>query len=292
MEPYYWMPLMAAIIYTLSSLCLKRSSQAGVGPWRTTVVWNAILALMALPFWFFGEIPLSMGALLPSLFISFLFFMGQLFNCFAIYKGDVSVVTPIMGIKVVFVGVLGAFLLTDKHSVTVWIGVILSALAILLMRGSNHADKKRLLPSIVLGLISAFSFAGFDISMQRYGSTIGFAETVSRIFSFTFLWSLLLIPLFKSSIQHVSKNTWGWLIAGGMLHNTQAFILAYVLTIFGHATKVNIVYSSRGFWSIVLVWVVGHWFRNDERNQGRSVFIRRILGSSLLGVALILASCD
>ncbi len=290
MEPYYWMPLIAAIVYTLSSLCLKRSSQAGIGPWRTTVVWNGILAVFSLPFWFLTDTQFNIQALLPSLFISFLFFLGQVFNCMAIYKGDVSVVTPIMGIKVVFVGILGSFLLTDEHSATVWLGTILATAAIFLMRGSGKAERKRLLPSIILGLVSALSFAAFDICMQRYGTSLGYAEIVSSIFSMTFVWSLMLIPLFKSPLTFVTKSTWGWLAVGGVLHNINAFILAFVLTTYGQATKVNIVYSSRAFWSILFVWLIGHWFMNEERKQGKKTLILRILGSCLLGAALILAS--
>lgn len=290
MDYYLWLILAAAIIYTLATLCMKRSSSAGIGPWRTTVVWNAILAALAFPFWFAGDFTFNWITLLPPILISFAFFMGQLLNCLAIHKGDVSVVTPIMGTKVVFVSILAVFFLTDDIGITAWMGALLSAAAILLMRGAGHTERKRLLPSIFLGLASAFSFAVFDIFIQSHGASIGFTDLVSRTFTFAFLWSLLLIPLFKSSIHHVTKTTWTWLIAGGVLHAAQAVILAYVLSTFGNATKVNIVYSSRGFWSIVMVWLVGHWFSNDERHQGKDVFIRRLIGSSLLGAAIVLAT--
>jgi drug/metabolite transporter (DMT)-like permease len=292
MEPFLWITLAASIVYTLATLCMKRSSSAGIGPWRTTVIWNALLALIAFPMWFVGESSFSWSSIMAPILISFGFFLGQLFNALAIHRGEVSVVTPIMSTKVVFVSILAVFFLTDDMTATLWVGALLSTVAILIMRGASHTEKKRLLPSIILGLLSAMSFAGFDISIQRSGLSLGFAEIVSRTFTFAFLWSLLLIPFFKSSIQTVTRQTWTWLIIGGVLHSAQALVLAYVLSNFGNATRVNIVYSSRGFWSIVLVWIIGHWFGNFEKNQGGKVLIRRLIGSSLLGVAIVLATLD
>ena len=290
MDFYLWLTLAAAVIYTLATLCMKRSSSAGVGPWRTTVVWNAILAVMALPFWFTGSQDYSWETLFGPLLVSSLFFLGQLFNALAIYKGDVSVVTPIMGTKVVFVSILAIYFLSDETNPLIWIGVILSAAAIFLFRGSTHAEKKRLLPSILLGLLSAFSFGCFDIFMQQSGHSLGFEDVVARTFTFSFLWSLLLIPRFHSSIQQVTKRTWSWLILGGILHSAQAIMLAYVLSNYGQATRVNIIYGSRAFWSIALVWIIGHWFNNFERKQGRKVFIRRLIASGMLGAAILLAT--
>jgi drug/metabolite transporter (DMT)-like permease len=290
MEFYLWIILFAAIVYTLATMCMKRSSNAGIGPWRTTVVWNGLLALFSLPCWFVADSPTTLSSLIIPLLMSFGFFLGQLLNALAIQKGDVSLVTPIMGTKVVFVSILAIFFLPDAMGATVWVGTLLAAMGIMLMRGSNHTERKRLLPSILLGLMSAASFGAFDIVMQKFGSAAGYAEIVSRTFTFTFLWSLLLIPKWKSSIQKVDGRTWSWLLAGGLLHAGQAMILAYVLTTFGDATRVNIVYGSRAFWSIVLVWIIGHWFSNTERHLGKAVFYRRLAGSSFLVVAILLAT--
>ena len=78
MEIYLWIILAGNIVYTLATMCMKRSTNVGIGPWRTTVVWNAILALMALPLWFIGENSLSLESLLAPILMSFGFFLGQL----------------------------------------------------------------------------------------------------------------------------------------------------------------------------------------------------------------------
>ena len=48
----------------------------------------------------------------------------------------------------------------------------------------------------------------------------------------------------------------------------------------------NVVYATRGIWSVALVWCIGHWLRNTELHTAgpRAMAIRS------LGAALILAS--
>jgi len=54
------------------------------------------------------------------------------------------------------------------------------------------------------------------------------------------------------------------------------------------ATTTNVLYNSRGVWSVVLVWWVGHWFGNTERARGPGVMLRRLAGSLLLLSAILL----
>ena len=54
---------------------------------------------------------------------------------------------------------------------------------------------------------------------------------------------------------------------------------------------VNVVYSVRGLFSVLLVWWVGHWFTNTESHAGRRVLLARLAGAvAMLGaIALVLA---
>ena len=288
MEIYHVIPLLNAVIYTLGALCIKRATNDGIGPWRTTFFTNLILFLVAVPFWFFGE-PIESWTLLwiPAA-IGVAFFLGQLFGCLAIHKGDVSLVTPLFGTKTVIVALLASVVFGVAISGTVWVGAVMSAMAILLMRGETHAERARLLPSIYLGLACALFYAFTDVLMQVYGYRIGFHKIMAGTFSFVALWSLVLIPKFSASVSSISKRAWGWLAAGGGLLALQATGMAYVLSVYGKATVVNILYSSRGIWSVVLVWVIGHWFSNYEKKLGRNVMFRRLIGSILLIAAIVL----
>lgn len=292
MEVYYIIPLANAVLYTLGTMCLKRSTNDGVGPWRTTFFCNFALFLVAQPFWFFGEPLESWTQLLMPFLISVTFFSGQLLGFLAIHKGDVSLVTPLMGTKPVFVALLVSVLLAETLTVSVWLGAVLSAVAIVLMRGQSPAEKRRVLPSIVLGLLCSLCYAMNDVLTQRFGAVLGFEKLVASTYSFCMLWSLSLFPLFKSPISLISRQAWGWLAGGSGLMAAQALAMAYVLSVYGRATAVNVLYSSRGIWSVVLVWFIGHWFSNRERALGTGVMGRRLAGSMLLLVAIIVVVAE
>jgi hypothetical protein len=59
---------------------------------------------------------------------------------------------------------------------------------------------------------------------------------------------------------------------------------------FGEAARMNVVYGSRGVWSVLLVWMLGHYFSHTETRQHlpRIVFVRRLVGATLIGAAVVL----
>jgi len=57
---------------------------------------------------------------------------------------------------------------------------------------------------------------------------------------------------------------------------------------FGDAAGTNVVYSSRGIWSIALVWFVGHWFANFEKEVGPRTLLMRLVGAMLILSAIVL----
>ena len=40
-------------------------------------------------------------------------------------------------------------------------------------------------------------------------------------------------------------------------------------------------------WSVVIVWLVGHWFGNREQRLPRQVLICRLVGAALMTAAVI-----
>ncbi|MDQ8187829.1 DMT family transporter [Pelagicoccus sp. SDUM812002] len=287
MQPYHWIPLLNAVIYTVGALCLKRATTHGIGPWRTTFISNLALFLVAFPLWFFGKPVESIDALVMPLMVGIAFFGGQLLTCLAIHRGDVSLLTPLLGTKTVFIALIVSIGLGESLSPSVWKGAVLSAVAILLMRGGGSVDKRKVMLTIVLGVGSALSFAGADSLLAAFGSDLGFHKMVAGMFSSVMLCSFGLVPLFKSNMRAISPVTWKWMGLGALLMAVQAGLMAFVLSTYGRATVVNIMYSSRGIWSVVLVWWIGHWFSNEEQHLGRGVLIRRFLGSALLLAAIL-----
>ncbi len=289
MDLFPLIPLTAALVYTVGTLFVKQSSSHGIGPWRTTFVANVVNGVLAVPFWFIGPSFESWGELIFPVVVSLMFFGGQLLTCLAIHKGDVSVFTPLMGIKTVFVGILAIWVVGEQSSMAIWVAVFLSAVAIFLLRGKGHAERERLLPSIVFGVGSAFCFAVYDTLMQRFGGDMGFERMVSATFSFNALWSLALIPLFKAPVSRIEFGMWKGLVVGSALLAVQSIGMAIALSRYGRVTEANIFYSSRGIWSVALVFLMGHWFGNSEASAGKKVMATRLLGAFVLAGAIFIA---
>jgi hypothetical protein len=78
------------------------------------------------------------------------------------------------------------------------------------------------------------------------------------------------------------------LLGGGLFLSLQAVMFVSSIAHFGNATASNVIYSSRGLWSIGAVWLLGHWFHNREKHQGRGVLRWRLAGAALMFAAILL----
>jgi hypothetical protein len=61
--------------------------------------------------------------------------------------------------------------------------------------------------------------------------------------------------------------------------------------VFGDATAVNIVYGTRGLWSVLLVWLAGRWLGSDEGSRGATVLGGRLAGAALMTAAVVVVFC-
>lgn len=288
MEAWHLFPLGSALGYTVAALFMRQASQAGVGPWRTAFASNLAMAVLYAPLLFWAEFPDSAMFWVRALTAGATFFLGQLFTFLAIHRGDVSVATPLMGTKVVFVAVISVAIYGMPLEWTLWAGAILCTVSVLLMRGDTAVERARLLPAIGFGLMSAFFYALTDVWVGRWAPLDGFALFVPVMFGSLSLWSLLLIPRFKAPFRTLPWSARKALLIGAVLMAVQALSMAWALASSGDPTTANILYSTRGIWSVALVWFAGHWFANEERQVGGAVILRRLAGALLLLLAVVL----
>jgi hypothetical protein len=68
----------------------------------------------------------------------------------------------------------------------------------------------------------------------------------------------------------------------------QSITFVSALAVFGKATNANIIYASRGLLSVLLVWMIGHWFQNAEQHLGPKVMRWRLIGTLLMMSAIVL----
>ena len=288
LPPYLLIPLASGLVFAVGTMASKRAMEQGVCPWRSMFVANVIAALLYVPLWFFGKEPFSWTGTIHASICGLTFFLGNMFAYLALNRGDVSVVTPILGMKVLVVALFTVLILGEKVPLILWLAAILVVVAIALLRGGNEAHRKRLALSITLGVLSSISNATTDVLLQKWVHEWGFFRFVPVMFITLGILSMAIIPLFRAPLAAIPGSTWRWLLPGAALMALQSLAITTAIGIYGHATAVNIVYNSRGIWSVLLVWLIGHWFHNVERSQGHGVMGKRLAGAALLLAAIVI----
>jgi len=282
-------PLLAALLYAFGALVLKRSSDLGVGLWRTTFVANLIVAALFSVLWLLGGPPVEKELLWQPGVIAMCLFIGQLSQFLALEKGDVSVAVPVFGLKVVFVAFLTPVLIGEAVGVKLWIAAFLSVVGITcLNRKDAEKPPRNLLITFIAGGIGAVAFAVFDVLVQKWGLTWGAGRLLPCIFWINALLSFGLIFRFSAPLSKIPCKAWTWLAGGSALLGVQSITFVSTLAVFGKATNANIVYASRGLLSVALVWMVGHWFQNAEQHLGAKVMRWRLAGAMLMLSAIVL----
>lgn len=285
--PPILVPLAAALLYAIAALLLKRATQRGIGPWRVMFVTNWIEALLFAPFWLLGGAPFLWVNLLHAVLCGAAFFAGQVFTFLALSRGDVSVATPVLGTKVIFVALFAVLLGSEHLTAGLWFAALLTAIATALLGTGGPRPQHSIGVSLFYGFSAAASFALTDVLAQKWAAAWGFGHFAPAMFATVALLSFGLIPFFRGKMRDLP---WPWLGSGAVLLGLQASGIAYAVMSFGSATTTNVVYNSRGIWTVLLVWTVGGWFANTERAQGHRIMLRRLFASLLLLAAIALVA--
>ncbi|TWT91840.1 EamA family transporter [Neorhodopirellula pilleata] len=293
--------LAGALIYTAGVLMLKRSTIWNPGPWRTTLLCNLVAALVFAPMLFWGD-PLTDYSLLWQPFVVGVFFViGQTFVVLAVTQGDVSVATPILGLKILFVAALLLVFVGQVPSVWIWPASVLAIIAIacLSYQGGNGLTRPatdttrfwggRIGLTAVLSLVAALAYAIFDSMIQVWSPAFSPATFLPLTMFFSAGISLLLmIPMLEGRYSAISRAAWPWLISGSILTGLQSVFLTYAIGTWGQAASANVVYSSRGLWSVIAVATVGGFFSREEFAAPRSVKVMRLVGAVLITLAILM----
>lgn len=283
------MPLVSSMVYVVSVLMLKRSAQFGVGVWRTAFVTNLLMSvLFGFLLFLGGEIP-GLHLLWQPALTGMLMIAGQVLTFVALEKGDVSVATPVMGVKTVLVAFFTSWVLSDSVPPVLWFSAILSALAVFLLNQGPRNEHHEVPYTIFISFLAATCYGLFDVLVQKWSPAWGVGRFLPIMFGFIALASLGLVFLFKAPLKSIPTDAWGWLLAGGFFMGIQGIILISAISIYGEATRINVIYSARGLWSVIAVWLVGHWFSNRENEMGATRFRYRIAGAICMCLAIAMA---
>jgi hypothetical protein len=166
--------------------------------------------------------------------------------------------------------------------------VLLTAAATTLLGGGGGSGQRAALyRSLFYGFSAASIFALTDLTQQRWIPEWDLMPYVATLFLTMALLSLSLLPLFVRDGHRMTSANWRWLAGGAALLSVQNTGVVWGIITLG-ATTTNVLYNSRGVWSVILVWVAGSWFGNREGARGSRVMLWRLAGSVLLLAAILL----
>ena len=288
---YLLLPLVAAIGYAIASLFLKKALNEGAHPMACFHVNNWASSLVFLPFvvletqpvaWHLWYIPVGLGTL---------FFTGSWFTFIAMQRGDVSLVTPVLGSKVVFVALSASLLIAGSMNPLMWIAAFITTAGIFLMSATDFKTPKgaRLAGPVVMALISSAFFALADVLLQRWAPGFGAKTFLAILAGTTGLLSLFAMVLLPKRPPIPWNRARQWSLAGSALVALQSVLMGVSLAFFNDAIGVNVVYATRGMWSLAVVALLGPLLGNRERHDSGRAYGTRIVASLLLMAGVICA---
>jgi drug/metabolite transporter (DMT)-like permease len=282
------LPLLAGLVFAFAAMAVKRGLAENVSLATMTLLSNIALGLTAMPFALFGGGDLLPTPLWPALVYGVLVAIGNGLVYLALVRGDVSVATPLLGSKVVLVACLAALVLGQQLSLGTWAAVALCVVGLLCLRPSGRVARASMSVTIAASLAAALLFAICDLILQDWAAPLGILSIIPSALMFAALVSLPLVPICLRDVRHSPGGFRAALLASG-LNSVQGLLLAGAIALYYDATTTNIIYSTRGVWSVILVVVVGHWFNSSEQRLARSVLGLRVVGAALIVGAVVLA---
>src|SRR5262245_40726198 len=152
------LPLFGGLVYVIAVMLLKRAADLGADVWRTARVCNftsamalARLALLR------GTIPSWHLCWQPAL-LAVLFVAGQIFTLLALNTGDVSVATPVLGVKIPLVALLTSALIGERIGASLWMATLLSSAALALLNFTRGSSHHHVGATILLATLAASSY--------------------------------------------------------------------------------------------------------------------------------------
>ena len=295
--------LLNAVAYTGSALSLKSALGRGVNAWQVSAWCNGTMAVLYLPFWLGADGPALAAHWFQPLVVAVIFLLGQLFTFAALQRGDVSVATPLLGAKVVFVPLVAAGLFYEVIANRWWVAAAFSAAGVVVVTravprvpvapggSSARHGAGSVWPTAACSLGAAGCFALSDVLFQHWSGPVGLAGFIALMYSgLGVLTAVLYLPRFGRGLLRLPTDPTGRraLGLGCLLQAGQNLSMSLVLSFYGRATTVNVVYSSRCLWSVVLAWAVARWIGGAEARLPRDLLWARLGGAALLFTALCL----
>lgn len=219
-----------------------------------------------------------------------LFLAGQLFTFLAVDRGDVSIAAPVLGIKVLIVPAVSPLFVDEEFSARIWFAAAIAVVGIGFVQARDESvQRSRILASVGFALLAACSMTLFDLLIQRWAPAWGAGFFLPIAFGFAAVISLAFVGLADRPSELRDRNSLRPLAIGSALMAVQAIGMTVTLGLFGDATRVNIVYSLRGFWGVLLTWILAGHLAESDTATGHRTMAMRLIGAVLIGVSVVIS---
>lgn len=287
LTPTFWFPLTAAILFAFAAVLMKRTSQWKIDIWRISFVCNLVTALSFQPFLFGLRAAPEWELLWQPAIVGALFVLGQVFVLVSLSYGEISVAAPVLGLKIIFVPFFLWIFTATALPATIWIACLGATLAVVLLNYSEGKDgAKRVWFSAGCASIGAGAYALFDVCVQMWANQWTSGGFLPFVFYFSTLTSCCFIPFFREPLWKLPRAALPSLGGSAVFFALQAIGIVCAVAYWGQAAAANVVYSSRGLWSLVLVWLVGGFLGASDQGLTNRVFVVRMVGALVLIAAI------
>jgi len=284
------LPFCSSVLVIFGLLSLKQAQDRGTSTWTSMIVtcWASAVVFPGLAL--LGGTMQPLTTLWQPAIVGGLFIAGQLFTFLAVHRGDVSVAAPVMGIKVLIVPAATPLFVDQPLPGRVWIAAAIAVVGVAFVQARDASiERSRILASVGFALLAACSMTLFDLLIQRWAPAWGAGYFLPIAFVSSALLSLLFLPLADRPSVLKEKAALRPLAIGAVLMAVQAIGMTLTIGLFGDATRVNIVYSLRGLWGVVLTWLLAHSSGQATTAAQHRTMTLRLTGAILIGVSVVIS---
>ena len=219
--------------------------------------------------------------------------IGSLLFYLALSYGDVSSVTPIMGSKVLFAGLLAIPLLRERHTWPVYLAAVLVAIAIAMLSYSPSRPGQARFPlkPIALMLACCVVFGCTDIYIKR---SLAFLDSYNFMVYYNLILgvgSLCVLPqLLKSGASlKATISTLGLTALAAVCLVAASLLFVITFNLADGVVIPNILIASRGVFVVLISAVGAHWGVQSLDVQSGRVYGLRLAASVLIIVSIWVA---
>ncbi|MGB0372430.1 MAG: hypothetical protein ACPGN3_13940 [Opitutales bacterium] len=186
-----------------------------------------------------------------------------------------------MGSKAVFAVIIAIIAGTEQVSPAVIVSSMVTMLAVGLL-GFSGTGKERVVLSISLALLSSLVFAVSDTLVGVFASDYGVSGFLFVLMSVNAVLSLGLIPFFNEPFSAIPRRAWPWMGGAALMLACQALLLNYTFGRYQQVAEMNIIFSTRGLFSVILAALAALLISKDKMAFNKSVFGMRLTGALMI----------